>query len=94
MKTKAKIFRPRGTESDGLKYYQEQDKVGDYLSIDPSTLDYYIKNFGNANFEGRATAIKGEVTSVCTTAISMEFLHRKCRRVRKSDIPAKWLEML
>lgn len=26
-KDKLKVFRPRGIEADGLKYYQEQDKV-------------------------------------------------------------------
>lgn len=89
-----KIFRPRGVEADGLKYYQEQDKAGDYLSVDPSTLDYYLKFTGKAEMEARATAIKGSVSSVCTTAVSVRFLQTKCHRVRKSDIPAEWLERL
>jgi hypothetical protein len=89
-----RIFRPRGVEADGLKYYQERNKSGDYLSVDPSTLDYYLKTQGKAHVEGRATCIQGSVTSVCTTGISLDFLRRKCRRVRKASIPAEWLEVL
>jgi len=91
---KTKMFRPRGIEADGLKYYQERNKSGDYISVDPSTLDYYIKNGLGAQMEGRATAIRGSVTSVCTIGLSLEFLHNKCRRVRKADVPAEWLEVL
>ena len=87
-------FRPRGIEKDGLKYYQERNKAGDYLSVDPSTLDYYITNLGKAEMEGRATAIQGNVSSVCTTDISLDFLRRKCRRVSKASIPAEWLDVL
>lgn len=91
---KRKIFRPRGIEEDGCKYYQEQDKAGDYLSIDPESIHYYIQTQGKAFYEARATAIKGSVSSVCTTAVSIEFLQKKCHRVRKADIPAKWLKVL
>lgn len=38
-----KCFRPRGIESDGLKYYRERDTAGDYVSIDPATNDYYLR---------------------------------------------------
>jgi hypothetical protein len=89
-----KQFRPRGIESDGLMYYQEQDKAGDYVSIDPTTNEYYLKNFHRDVFEGRATAIHGNVTSVCTTGISRTWLKKKCHRVAKDSIPAKWLEVL
>jgi len=88
-----KVFRPRGIEADGLKYYQERNKSGDYVSVDPSTLDYYLK-LGKAHVEGRATAIRGQVSSVCTVGLSLDFLRRKCRRVRKADVPAEWLEVL
>ncbi len=90
---KPKPFRPRGIESDGLKYYQERNKAGDYVSADPSTLEYYRK-LGKNEMEGRATAIQGDVTSVCTTGLSLEWLRNKCRRVRKADIPQKWLNRL
>jgi len=89
-----KIFRPRGIEADGLKYYQEQDKHGDYLSIDPTSIDYYLKTTGKSEYEARATCIAGDVTSVCTCAVSTHFLQTKCHRVRKADIPKEWLERL
>lgn len=89
-----KVFRPRGIEADGLKYYRERNKAGDYLFVDPATLDYYIRTQGKSNFEARATAIQGSRSSVCTTAVSLDFLRRKCRRVRKADVPADWLEVL
>lgn len=90
---KPKPFRPRGVESDGLKYYQERNKSGDYVSVDPSTLEYY-RNIGKDQMEGRATAIQGDVNSVCTTGLSLEWLRSKCRRVRKADIPQEWLDVL
>lgn len=89
-----RIFRPRGIEKDGLKYYQERNKSGDYISVDPATLDYYLKTQGKAYMEARTTAIRGSVSSVCTTAVSLDFLQRKCRRVSKASIPAEWLEVL
>jgi hypothetical protein len=89
-----KQFRPRGIEADGLKYYQEQDKAGDYVSIDPTTNDYYLNHCAKDHFEGRATAMHGDVTSVCTTGISREWLNKKCHRVRKADIPKEWLAVL
>ena len=89
-----KQFRPRGIEADGMKYYQEQDKAGDYVSIDPSTNDYYIRNGLGNLFEGRATAIHGEPRSVVTISISKVWLDKKCHRIAKADIPAEWLEVL
>jgi hypothetical protein len=88
----AKIFRPRGIEADGLKYYQDVD--GDYLSVDPSSADYYLRTEGNALLEARATAIGGLRSSVCTTSVHIEYLRLKCHRVRKADIPAEWLAVL
>lgn len=89
-----RVFRPRGVEADGLKYYQERNKGGDYLSVDPETLDYYLKTQGKAHLQARATCIQGNVSSVCTTAVSMDFLRKKCRRVSKASIPAEWLAVL
>jgi hypothetical protein len=60
-----KQFRPRGTEKDGMKYYQERN--GDYLSVDPSTLAYYLEHLGRHEYEGRATAVANCLSSVCTT---------------------------
>jgi hypothetical protein len=91
---KNKVFRPRGIESDGLKYYQEQDKVGDYVSVYPSTAEYYARRGMPNILEARATAIHGEVSSVCTVSVSRAWLASKCHRVRKADIPAEWLAAL
>lgn len=89
----AKVFRPRGVEADGLKYYQEQDKAGDYVSVDPSSADYYRK-LGKNELEARVAAVQGLVSSVCTTSVSLEWLRSKCHRVRKADIPKDWLAVL
>ena len=87
-------FRPRGIEEDGLKYYQERDKAGDYVSVNPETAEYY-RTIGQPDLlEARATAIKGAVSSVCTTALSVNWLRTRCRRVRKLDIPKEWLDVL
>ena len=88
-----KQFRPRGVEADGLKYYQEQDKAGDYVSIDPTTNACYLE-IDRDSFTGRATAIHGDVTSVSTTTLSRAWLNRKCHRVAKDSIPYEWLEVL
>lgn len=87
-----KIFRPRGVESDGLKYYQERN--GDYVSIDPGTAEYYAQIGQPGMFEARCTAIKNQVSSVCTTGVSAEWLRKQCRRVSKASIPQEWLENL
>lgn len=89
-----KQFRPRGVESDGLKYYQEQDKHGDYVSVDPSTEQYYVSIGQPGILEARCTAIAGDVDSVCTTGVSLQWLRKHCHRVAKRDIPVEWLEVL
>ena len=88
----ARIFRPRGIEVDGLKYYQERNKSGDY--IDPSTNEYYRDNGLGNMYEGRTTAIRGLVGSVCTSGISYNFLRNCCHRVSKATIPQEWLDVL
>lgn len=69
-------------------YYREF--TGDYLAIDTATNAYYRATIGNDHFEGRATAIEGQVGSVCTTGISRAYLRQNCRRVAKADVPAEW----
>lgn len=70
-----------------ILYYQE--KNGDWLAIETDTNSYY-RNFGRDHFEGRATAIAGQVGSVCTTAVSREFLRKNCKRVAKAKVPDEW----
>ena len=83
-----KQFRPRGTEADGLKYYQERNKSGDYLAVDPKAVN------GRGILDARATAIQGNRLSVCTTGVDLGFLRGKCRRVAKKDVPKEWLDVL
>jgi len=71
-----------------ILFYRESN--GDYLAIDTSTNAYYMQTFGKDQFEGRATAIEGQVGSVCTTGISREFLRTKCKRVAKAKVPVEW----
>ena len=89
-----RTLRPRGIEADGLKYYQERNKSGDYISIDPSTNEYYRDNGLGNMYEGRCTAIQGLVDSVCTSSISHAFLRSRARRVSKATIPQEWLDVL
>jgi hypothetical protein len=72
-----------------IRYYREKD-TGDYLCIDASTARYYLDIFDKDLFEGRATAIGGQVGSVCTTSISRQYLRKKCKWVAKSKVPAEW----
>lgn len=75
-----------------IQYYQESN--GDYLAIETSTNSYYIRNFGKDHFEARATAIEGQVGSVCTTAVSREFLRTNCKRIARAKVPAEWCKAI
>lgn len=75
-----------------ILYFREE--TGDYLAIETSTNSYYLKNFGQDHFEGRATAIEKQVGSVCTTGISREFLRKNCKRVARARVPAMWLRAI
>ena len=71
-----------------ILYFREGK--GDYLAIETESNSYYRRLYGKDDFEGRATAIAGLVGSVCTTAISRDFLRRSCKRVGKAKVPAEW----
>ena len=75
-----------------IVYFREGN--GDYLAIDTATNAYYVRHFGKDHFEARATAIAGLVGSVCTTAISRDFLRRSCKRVGKARVPAEWRQAI
>jgi hypothetical protein len=75
-------------EANVILFYQEDD--GGFLAIDTSTNAYYRKVLGKDYFEGRATAIEGQVGSVCTTGISREYLTENCKRVARAKVPADW----
>lgn len=70
-----------------LRFYRER-KSGDYLVADWSS------RLHDGSVEGRATAIEGNFRSVATTGIDPEYLHRKCRRVDRGEVPPEWLAML
>lgn len=71
-----------------ILFYREDN--GDYLAIDTTTNAYYRTNLGKDHFEGRATAIAGQVGSVCTTAVSRDYLKARCRRVARRKVPMEW----
>jgi hypothetical protein len=71
-----------------ISFYREN--TGDFLAIDTATNGYYLRNFRQDHFEGRATAIANQVGSVCTTGVSREFLRMNCKRVAKCIVPAEW----
>lgn len=71
-----------------IQYYQETN--GDYLAVETSTNSYYVRWFGKDHFEGRATAIAGLVSSVCTTGVSREFLRANCKRIARAKVPVQW----
>ncbi len=75
-----------------IQFYQEQS--GDYLAIDTASNAYYRQVRGQDHFEGRATAIAGLVSSVCTTGISRDYLAEKCKRVARAGVPAEWLRAI
>ena len=75
-----------------ISFYREQN--GDFLAIDTSTNRYYLETFGKDHFEGRATAIESLVGSVCTTAVSRDFMRANCKRVPKARVPADWLQAI
>jgi hypothetical protein len=70
-----------------IKFYREHN--GDFLCVDTGST-HPDPNM----LEGRAAAIEGLASSVCTTSMSKEFLHRKCRRVGKGEVPQAWLDAM
>ena len=71
-----------------IVFYRESN--GDFLAIDTDTNRYYRDHFGRDEFEGRATAIEGQIGSVCATGISRAFLRATCKRVPKARVPVEW----
>jgi hypothetical protein len=71
-----------------IQYYQEN--TGDFLAIDTATNSYYLRNFGKDHFEGRASAITNQVGSVCTTAVSRQYLQQNCKRIARARVPMEW----
>lgn len=76
-----------------IRYYREKS-TGDYLAVDISTLDYYQRVVGKELYEGQATCIDGNISSVSTCTISPRYLKWCCKKVARKDIPAEWLKAL
>lgn len=74
-----------------MQYYKEKE-TSDFLCVDMSTLSYYQQTQGKNYVEGRATAIENLSSSVCTTAVSLDYLKHNCERVKKSEVPKEYLE--
>lgn len=70
-----------------IQFFRENN--GDYLAIDTSSNAYYLA-LGKDEYEGRATAIEGQVGSVCTTGIARALLRHCCKRVPRKAVPAEW----
>jgi hypothetical protein len=70
-----------------ILFYRERN--GDFLAIETATNRFYRQIYGKDHYEGRATAIAGLATSVCTTGISRDFL-RTCKPVAKKYVPTQW----
>jgi hypothetical protein len=71
-----------------IQYFREPE--GDYLAI---FLHLKCTDRRGVTYDGRATAIRGLPSSVCTVGISKTFLKR-CRRVERREVPLAWLQAL
>lgn len=69
-----------------LQYFREIES-GDYGAVD-------TESFSNMEWEGRSTAIEGDITSVCTTMLGNEFLAKYTKEVPKAKVPKKWLRAI
>jgi hypothetical protein len=61
---------------------------GDYLSVFPRQVRF-DPTTGQRLFDGRAPAVQGLPSSVCTCTIGEEYLSG-CVRVRRGEVPSRW----
>ena len=69
-----------------LCYFRETVS-GDYGVVD-------IKSWQGNLFEGRTTSISGDHKSMGTAMMSHDFLIKNTKRVRRNQIPKKWLKAI
>ena len=74
-----------------IRYFREPS--GDYLCVDLTTRGYYEQIGKLGLLEGRATAIEGDPSSMCTTGIHMYIL-TECTAVFRRNVPSAWLRYL
>lgn len=70
-----------------IHYYREAN--GDYLAVDAHTKAYRTRIGQPGIRDARVAAIDGNRLSVCTGAVSVDYL-KTCTRVRPEDVPADW----
>lgn len=71
-----------------MRFYITKDGE-DYLCIDETI------QLGNPSmYEGRAPSISGIISSVEGALIHKEYIKRKCKAVKREDVPAYWLKAL
>lgn len=75
-------------DETAVEFYREING-GDYLAVEVGTQGYY-RDHGKDEMQGRAAAIAGDPSSVCTTGIGLEYLAEKCVRVARADLPLEW----
>src|SRR5262245_1725786 len=73
-----------------VRYYRHAES-GDYLAIRPNL--WRRDGDGQKVFDGRATAIAGLVTSVCTCTIGETYLE-ECEPVERHAVPQAWLDAI
>jgi hypothetical protein len=73
-----------------VRYFRHTES-GDYLAIRPHL--WRRDNDGQKVFDGRATAIAGLVTSVCSCTIGETYLE-ECEPVEKDAVPKAWLDAI
>lgn len=74
-----------------IKLYREP--TGDYLAMETDSIAYYERVGRPHMRDCIATAIKGLMTSVCSTSADVRFLKR-CKRVSFDEVPLLWRSML
>ena len=77
--------------SEQVVFYQESrgNNTGDYLSVAVAN-----GKTPSGTYDARATAIKGNVSSVCSTTVHPNYLKCSCRKVDKQNVPANWRKAL
>ncbi len=74
-----------GKRYSGYQAYKEKGKE-DYLLVD-------LKNINSSgNIEGLSAAISEQVSSLCVSGVSSEYLAEKCRPVSWAKVPKEWQE--
>jgi len=94
MEANSSLAKPSFVEpidTSDFRFYKEPN--GDYLVIDVYSVRAPYADNTNVEYEGRATAIGGNVNSIATTSIGEEHLDR-CVEVNPDEVPSLWFVRL